>query len=229
LASSFVVPAIVSLFVAVGSPLATDWVRWQFGEVRPLPPPVFCIARGLGPFESDALVLAMDWRNGRTESVQVSQPYLVVSDGSDGLARSDDERRTFVMVGSYPELDPSRFTYPYDRRTAFVLEPNSVSTQALIFRPYGYDASEGDEGRDFRFENGALSVGVGYQHSKGGNLKPSPPNDENVFVLRVRNAGADVFRSQGERNLAREADCWTREQRDPDRDADRTSAKSPER
>jgi hypothetical protein len=218
LLGSFLVGFLASSLAPVAAVHVQAWV--DQGTVEPLPPPVFCIARGLGDYRSDALVVAMEWDNDRAEAVQVSDPYLVLTRGGKGLGEGPLARQTFVMAGSYSGLDPDRFVYPYDRRTSFALEPGSVSTHVLIFRPFGYDADpdalppfEPEDPRTFRFKNGPYSVGVGYGYTKG----PESENadaDRKLFVMRFSPAGRDRHEGPGEGEVS---DCWSRQQEDPDR------------
>lgn len=165
------------------------------GDASPASPSAYCVARGLGPYESDALVLAVDWRNTRREPVLVRNPYLIVSKSKtrEPLAEANYlSERKLRMVGSYPTLNPTDFDFPHNRQTSFVLGAQSMSPQVLIFRPDLYDEPDGLKYRDFRLESGQeWQVFVGYERIKRGEGEEHIP-DERLFTMRVHPAVNDL-------------------------------------
>lgn len=205
---SVLLPSLLSLMVALAVAVLTPIVvnHLDRGVAEPLRPSAYCVARGLGTFDSDALVLAMEWRNTRSEAVLVRQPYLILGpvgsrDTSSTAAYLSEHR--FDVVGMYPTLNVADFAYPYDRRTSFTLEPESISTQVLIFRPEGYWDEENDKASGFRFRSAKdWSVRVGYEYSERGGLT-EPERLEHLFDI-------DVYPSVGgiREDAGLQADCW---------------------
>jgi hypothetical protein len=205
LVCSGIISFVVALSTAVLIPVVAE--RFDGGVVEPLRPSAYCVARGLGPFDSDALVLAMEWRNARAEAVQVRQPYLIL--GSLGDHRASDRvdplnEHRFVLVGTYPNLNAAEFSYPYDRQTSFALETESISSRVLIFRPENYWDEEDPRGEsDFRFRSARdWSVRVGYQYSERGELVEP---ESVVYLFDI-----DVYPSVGgiRSGAGLQADCW---------------------
>lgn len=119
------------------------------GDVAPLEPSSFAIIRGMGHFQSDHIVIPIEWKNsgGQQELVRPTKLTLV----------NNTTTLRFELAGEFlgnSSNEPGRISGYSTLKQAFVLSPHSITPVTMVFHINDWWTDKNTtKGRAFTFQN----------------------------------------------------------------------------
>jgi hypothetical protein len=107
------------------------------GNAEPLLPSSYAIARGMGHFQSDHIIIPIEWRNSGGQPALIRNIKLFmfnITDPSSNL--SDKPELTYELAGEFAENYSGNIGHvgaSYTLKQAYVIDPNTITPTIMVF------------------------------------------------------------------------------------------------
>ncbi len=151
------------------------------GSVEPINASSYAIFRGMGQFNSDHIVVPIEWKNFGGQPALVMQPKLTLKFKNGTIVN-------YELAGEFNSRSPDETGYvgeSFILKQAFVVDPHSITPTILVFHVVNWY----DENKSFTFRNEAgeiTSVNIKYYYiSYWDLLKTRESNETTKFLMNI--------------------------------------------